>query len=72
MTSTFTAPLRGPASWLGGCTATGTATAAGDYTLKNGDTLSEIAEQYNTSWQRLAQINNLDNPDLRTLPRPSS
>jgi len=45
-------------------TATGTATAAGDYTVKKGDTLSEIAEQYNTTWQRLARINHLDNPDL--------
>jgi LysM repeat protein len=43
---------------------TGTASAAGDYTVKKGDTLSEIAQQYNTSWRTLARINNLGNPDL--------
>ena len=45
-------------------TATGTASAAGDYTVKKGDTLSEIAQRYNTDWHRLAQINGLRNPDL--------
>lgn len=45
-------------------TATGTASAAGDYTVKKGDTLSEIAQRYNTDWHRLAKINGLRNPDL--------
>ncbi len=45
--------------------ATATASAAtGDYTVKKGDTLSEIAQQYHTSWQRLARINQLRDPDL--------
>ena len=44
--------------------ATGTASAAGDYTVKKGDTLSEIAQRYNTDWHRLARINNLRDPDL--------
>lgn len=45
--------------------ATATASAAtGDYTVKQGDTLSEIAQQYHTSWQKLAEINRLRDPDL--------
>lgn len=43
---------------------TGAAFASGDYTVKSGDTLSEIAAANDTSWQRLAEINGLDNPDL--------
>ena len=34
-----------------------------DYIVQSGDTLSGIATRYNTSWQNLAQINNLSNPD---------
>lgn len=34
------------------------------YTVVSGDTLSGIAMKYNTSWQRLAEINNLNNPNL--------
>jgi resuscitation-promoting factor RpfB len=45
-------------------TTAGAALAGGDYTVKRGDTLSEIAQQYGTSWQRLAEINDLENPDL--------
>lgn len=33
------------------------------YTVKKGDTLSAIARQYNTTWQRLAALNNLASPD---------
>ena len=44
--------------------ATATASATGDYTVKKGDTLSEIAQQYHTSWQTLARINQLRTPDL--------
>lgn len=36
----------------------------GGYTIKKGDTLSEIAARSNTSVQDLAAINNIKNPDL--------
>ena len=38
--------------------------ASGTYTVRSGDTLSGIASMYGTSWQVLAQINNLSNPNL--------
>ena len=34
------------------------------YTVQSGDTLSGIAAAYGTSWQRLADINGLGNPNL--------
>ena len=34
------------------------------YTVRSGDTLSGIASKYGTSWQALAQKNNLANPNL--------
>lgn len=34
------------------------------YTVKKGDTLSEIAMKYGTTYQELAKINNIANPDL--------
>lgn len=34
------------------------------YTVQSGDTLSVIAAKYSTSYQRLAQINGISNPDL--------
>lgn len=34
------------------------------YTVKSGDTLSEIAEKYNTSVRRLVELNNIKNADL--------
>ena len=34
------------------------------YTVKPGDTLSAIATRHGTTWQRLAQLNGLANPDL--------
>ena len=34
------------------------------YTVKAGDTLSEIAQKYGTTYQELARINNIANPDL--------
>jgi resuscitation-promoting factor RpfB len=43
---------------------TATASASGDYTVKKGDTLSEIALRYDTDWHTLARINNLEDPDL--------
>lgn len=42
----------------------GAAAAAKTYTVKGGDTLSGIAAKYNTTYQRLAQINGISNPDL--------
>lgn len=40
------------------------ASARKTYTVKSGDTLSGIAEAYGTSWQRLADINGIANPNL--------
>lgn len=34
------------------------------YTVVKGDWLSKIAPRYNTTWQKLAEYNNLKNPDL--------
>lgn len=35
-----------------------------NYVVKKGDTLSEIAEKYNTTYQTLANYNNISNPNL--------
>ena len=37
---------------------------AESYTVKDGDVLWKIAEQYGTTWEDLAEKNNLDNPNL--------
>jgi LysM repeat protein len=34
------------------------------YTVVRGDTLSGIASRYGTTWQRLAQLNSVPNPNL--------
>ena len=34
------------------------------YVVKSGDYLAKIASMYNTSWQKLAEINDLKNPNL--------
>lgn len=34
------------------------------YTVKSGDTLSSIASRYGTTWQQLAQQNNIANPNI--------
>lgn len=34
------------------------------YIVQKGDTLSGIASKYNTTYQKLAEINNIDNPNL--------
>ncbi|MEV6285205.1 transglycosylase family protein [Kribbella sp. NPDC051770] len=48
-----------------GITAAGAGAAfAADYTVKPGDTLSEIAQANGADWHQLARLNNLDNPDL--------
>jgi LysM repeat protein len=40
------------------------APAGSSYTVKSGDTLSEIAKANGTDWQTLARINGISNPDL--------
>lgn len=40
------------------------AAAQRTYTVKKGDTLSEIGEKYGVSYQKIAKANNIDNPDL--------
>ena len=48
-----------------GITAAGAGAAfATDYTVKPGDTLSEIAQANGADWHQLARINNLEDPDL--------
>jgi len=48
-----------------GITAAGAGAAfATDYTVKSGDTLSEIAQANGADWHQLAKINNLNDPDL--------
>jgi len=37
------------------------------YTIKKGDTLSEIANKYNTTVAHLAELNNIKDPDLITV-----
>ena len=37
---------------------------AGEYTVQKGDCLWKIAPKYNTVWQKLAEMNELKNPDL--------
>ena len=34
------------------------------YTVKKGDTLSSIAKAYNTTYQKIAKDNNIDNPNI--------
>ena len=34
------------------------------YTVVRGDTLSKIADRYNTTYQELARVNSIPNPDL--------
>ena len=34
------------------------------YTVKSGDNLSSIAAKYGTTWQEIAALNKLSNPDL--------
>ncbi len=34
------------------------------YTVREGDTLSEIGQRYRVDWQRLAHYNHLDDPDV--------
>ena len=35
-----------------------------EYVVKRGDTLSSIAQKYNTSYQKIAKDNNISNPNL--------
>lgn len=34
------------------------------YTVKSGDTLSEIGARFGVSYQKIAKLNNIENPDL--------
>ncbi len=34
------------------------------YTVKSGDTLSAIGQHFGVSWQKIARVNNIENPDL--------
>ncbi|WP_050668897.1 LysM peptidoglycan-binding domain-containing protein [Luteipulveratus halotolerans] len=34
------------------------------YTVKKGDTLSEIGQRFGVSWHKIAEVNNIENPDL--------
>lgn len=43
------------------------APSRGSYTVVRGDTLSGIAQRYNTNWQTLQQLNGLANPNLITV-----
>ncbi|MBP2624129.1 LysM peptidoglycan-binding domain-containing protein [Streptococcus oricebi] len=47
--------------------ATGVVASADSYTVKSGDTLSGIAKEKNTTVEKLAQLNKLDNPDMITV-----
>jgi LysM repeat protein len=48
-----------------GITAAGAGAAfAADYTVKPGDTLSEVAQAHGTNWQQLAELNKLRDPNL--------
>lgn len=38
--------------------------SGGKHTVLNGETLSQIADRYGTTYQQLAKINNIANPDL--------
>jgi LysM repeat protein len=53
----------------------GASEAPREYTIKSGDTLSAIASRFGTTWQALAQANNISNPNLifpnRTLTIPN-
>jgi LysM repeat protein len=40
------------------------------YVVAKGDTLSSIAKSYNTTWQRLAALNNLASPDALQVGQP--
>lgn len=44
--------------------ATGTIASAESYTVKSGDTLSEIAKEKNTSVEKIVELNKIENPDL--------
>ena len=35
-----------------------------EYTVKSGDTLSAIGQEYGVDWHDIAKLNNLENPDL--------
>lgn len=44
--------------------AAGATASAESYTVKSGDTLSEIAKEKNTSVEKIVELNKIENPDL--------
>lgn len=48
----------------GGSSSSTSTSSSVTYTVKSGDTLGGIASRYNTTYQRLAQINGISNPNL--------
>ena len=49
---------------INGATAEAPAASAVYYTIKPGDTLSGIAAKFGTTWQWLAEVNGIENPNL--------
>lgn len=56
-------PIKYLQSLAGGVASVAAETAAKTYTVKSGDTLSEIGQKFGVSWRKLAEINNLSNPN---------
>ena len=56
--------ISGTAAVSGGSYSNATATSRGTYTVRSGDTLSEIAARYGTSVNALARSNSIQNPNL--------
>lgn len=54
----------GNIGWINKDCIVGATTNGIEYTVKSGDTLSEIAQRYNTTYQKIAEDNNISNPDL--------
>lgn len=56
-----------PGSWINteeNIVKTDNAPKTGTYTVKNGDTLSHIAQKYGTTVKKLVELNNIKNPNL--------
>ena len=49
---------------INGATAEAPAAGAVYYTIKPGDTLSGIAAKFDTTWQWLAEVNGVENPNV--------
>src|SRR5699024_9580719 len=53
-----------PGSWINPNDNKESSSSTTTYTVKEGDTLSGIAQRYGTTYQELARINNIKNPNL--------